>query len=165
MTEEKGSFETILVAILPDGTSKEIWKSDKEEYIVDDEAFTKTIVTEKIDTGKYPKGTLFTFKEIHYDKDGEINGKHNEDLTEKDQTLYPNEASQPEETTEVPKTSEPVETTESKEFPSGSNTPTAENTEKSYPQTGEKNDSILLFIGLLLLVFSCMVYLLKRQAK
>lgn len=165
VTNEKESFETILVAILPDGTSKEIWKSDKEEYIVDDEAFTKTIVTEKIDTGKYPKGTLFTFKEIHYDKDGEINGKHNEDLTEKDQTLYPNEAPQPEEPAEVPKTSEPVATPEIKEFPSEPNTPSAESPEKSYPQTGEKNNTILLFIGLLLLFFSCVVYLLKRQAK
>lgn len=165
VTEEKESFETILVAILPDGTSKEIWKSDKEEYIVDDEAFTKMIVTEKVDTGKYPKGTLFTFKEIHYDKDGEINGKHNEDLTEKDQTLYPKDAPQPEEPAEVPKTSEPVATPEIKEFPSEPNTPSAESPEKSYPQTGEKNESILLFIGLLLLVFSCVVYLLKRQAK
>ena len=165
VTEEKESFETILVAILPDGTSKEIWKSDKEEYIVDDEAFTKTIVTEKVDTGKYPKGTLFTFKEVHYDKDGEINGKHNEDLTEKDQTIYPKDAPQPEEKTEVPKTSEPVETPESKEFPSEPNMPSAESSEKSYPQTGEKNDTILLFIGLLLLVFSCAVYLLKRQTK
>lgn len=162
VTNEQESFETILVAIFPDGTSKEIWKSDKEEYIVDDEAFTKTIVTEKVDTGKYPEGTLFTFKEIHYDKDGEINGKHNEDLTEKKQTLYPKEAPQPEETLEVPKT---PDTPENKEFPSKPNVPSAENPEKSYPQTGEKNGNILLLIGVLILFFSFAVYSLKRQTK
>ena len=85
----KEAFETILYALLPDGTNKEIWKSGKIEYEVNDKEFTKTVLAEKVDTGKYPEGTKFTFAEINYDKDGNINGKHNEDLKEKSQTLIP----------------------------------------------------------------------------
>ena len=85
----KEAFETILYALFPDGTSKEIWKSGKIDYEVNDKEFTKTVLAEKVDTSKYPEGTSFTFKEINYDKDGNINGKHNEDLKEKSQTLTP----------------------------------------------------------------------------
>lgn len=158
VTGEKESFETILVAVFPDGTSEEIWKSGKEEYVVDDEAYTKTIVTEKVDTGKHPKGTLFTFKEIHYDKEGEVNGKHNEDLKEKDQTLYPKEAPQP----EKPKEPEEPATPKSPESPT---TPTISDSEKSLPQTGEKNSSLLLVIGCLTVLVAICVYSIKRYAK
>lgn len=85
----KEAFETVLYALLPDGTTKEIWKSGKIDYEVNDKEFTKTVLAEKVDTSKYPEGTSFTFKEINYDKDGNINGKHNEDLKEKSQTLTP----------------------------------------------------------------------------
>ena len=86
----KEAFETILYALLPDGTNKEIWKSGKIDYEVNDKEFTKTVLAKKVDTGKYPEGTKFTL-EINYDKDGNINGKHNEDLKEKSQTLTPKE--------------------------------------------------------------------------
>ncbi|MCH3669568.1 cell surface protein, partial [Enterococcus faecium] len=66
----KEAFETILYALLPDGTNKEIWKSGKIDYEVNDKEFTKTVLAKKVDTGKYPEGTKFTFAEINYDKDG-----------------------------------------------------------------------------------------------
>ena len=66
----KEAFETILYALLPDGKNKEIWKSGKIDYEVNDKEFTKTVLAEKVDTSKYPEGTSFTFKEINYDKDG-----------------------------------------------------------------------------------------------
>ena len=52
---------------------------------MNDKEFTKTVLAEKVDTGKYPEGTKFTFTEINYEKDGNVNGKHNEDLKEKSQ--------------------------------------------------------------------------------
>ena len=64
----KEAFETILYALLPDGTNKEIWKSGKIEHEVNDKEFTKTVLAEKVDTGKYPEGTKFTFTEINYEK-------------------------------------------------------------------------------------------------
>ncbi len=83
----KEAFETILYALLPDGTNKEIWKSGKIDYEVNDKEFTKTMLAEKVDTGKFPESTKFTFAEINYDKDENINGKHNEDLKEKKSNL------------------------------------------------------------------------------
>ena len=41
------AFETILYALFPDGTSKEIWKSGKIDYEVNDKEFTKTVLAEK----------------------------------------------------------------------------------------------------------------------
>lgn len=138
----KEAFETILVALFPDGKSEEIWKSGLIDYVVEDESFTKIIVTEKVDTGKYPKGTKFTFKEINYDQEGEINAKHNEDLQEKDQTLYPKEVEQPE-TPETPDVSQ----------------------EKSLPQTGEQVNSLFLVAGTVLILLAGMVYLIKKPSK
>ena len=43
----KEAFETILYALFPDGTSKEIWKSGKIDYEVNDKEFTKTVLAEK----------------------------------------------------------------------------------------------------------------------
>ena len=40
----KEAFETILYALLPDGTNKEIWKSGKIDYEVNDKEFTKTMI-------------------------------------------------------------------------------------------------------------------------
>ncbi|BDP74127.1 hypothetical protein EfmAA96_19120 [Enterococcus faecium] len=56
----KEAFETILYALLPDNTTKEIWKSGKIDYEVNDKEFTKTVLAEKVDTSKYPEGTSFT---------------------------------------------------------------------------------------------------------
>lgn len=138
----KEAFETILVALFPNGKSEEIWKSGLIDYVVKDEVFTKTIVTEKVATGKYPKGTVFTFKEINYDQEGEINAKHNEDLQEKDQTLYPKDVEQPKtpETPDVPQ-------------------------EKSLPQTGEQVNSLFLVVGTVLILVTGMVYLIKKPSK
>lgn len=139
----KEAFETILYALLPDGSKKEIWKSGKIDYVVNDKEFTKTVLAEKVDTGKYPEGTSFTFAEINYDKDGEINGKHNEDLKEKSQTLTP----------EVPTT---PSTPEQPETPK-------ETTPKTFPQTGEKTSSILLVIGFTLIFVTAGYYLWNRR--
>ncbi|MGF2942956.1 fibrinogen-binding MSCRAMM adhesin Fss3 [Enterococcus xiangfangensis] len=139
----KEAFETILYALLPDGSKKEIWKSEKIDYEVNDKEFTETVLAEKVDTSKYPEGTSFTFAEINYDKDGEINGKHNEDLKEKSQTLTP----------EVPTT---PDTPEQPETPK-------ETTSKTFPQTGEKTSSILLVIGFTLIFATAGYYLWNRR--
>ncbi|ASV96323.1 fibrinogen-binding MSCRAMM adhesin Fss3 [Enterococcus durans] len=136
----KEAFETILYALLPDGTNKEAWKSGKIDYEVNDKEFTKTVLAEKVDTGKYPEGTKFTFAEINYDKDGNINGKHNEDLKEKSQTLTPKKVPTTPSTPEQPET--PTVSSDSQD--SGS-------TVKTFPQTGEKNSNVLLFIGFTLI--------------
>ncbi|EMF1713203.1 fibrinogen-binding MSCRAMM adhesin Fss3 [Listeria monocytogenes] len=145
----KEAFETILYALLPDGTNKEIWKSGKIDYEVNDKEFTKTVLAEKVDTSKYPEGTSFTFKEINYDKDGNINGKHNEDLKEKSQTLTPKK---------VPTT---PSTPEQPEIPSDSqeSSPTV----KTFPQTGEKTSSVLLFVGFTLIFATAGYYFWNRR--
>lgn len=148
----KEVFETILYALLPDGTNKEIWKSGKIYYEVNDKEFTKTVLAEKVDTGKYPEGTKFTFAEINYDKDGNINGKHNEDLKEKSQTLTPKK---------VPTTPSTPEKQETPTVPSGSqeSSPTV----KAFPQTGEKSSNVLLFIGFTLIFATAGYYFWNRR--
>ena len=148
----KEAFETILYALLPDGTNKEIWKSGKIEYEVNDKEFTKTVLAKKVDTGKYPEGTKFTFAEINYDKDGNINGKHNEDLKEKSQTLTPKE---------VPTILSTPKQPETPTVPSGSqeSSPTV----KTFPQTGEKNSNVLLFIGFTLIFATAGYYFWNRR--
>lgn len=146
------AFETILYALPPDGTNKEIWNSGKIEYEVNDKEFTKTVLAEKVDTSKYPEGTSFTFKEINYDKDGNINGKHNEDLKEKSQTLTPKK---------VPTTPSTPEQPETPAVPSGSqeSSPTV----KTFPQTGEKNSNVLLFISFTLIFATAGYYFWNRR--
>lgn len=148
----KEAFETILYAILPDGTNKEIWKSGKIDYEVNDKEYTKTVLAEKVDTSNYPEGTSFTFKEINYDKDGNINGKHNEDLKEKAQTLTPKE---------VPTAPSKPEKPETPTTPSDSQESRA--TTKTLPQTGEKNSNILLFIGFTLIFATAGYYFWNRR--
>ena len=148
----KEAFETILYALLPDGTNKEIWKSGKIEYEVNDKEFTKTVLAEKVDTSKYPEGTSFTFKEINYDKDGNINGKHNEDLKEKSQTLTPKEVPTTPSTPEQPET--PTVPSDSQE-----SSPTV----KAFPQTGEKSSNVLLFIGFTLIFATAGYYFWNRR--
>ncbi|EQA5518711.1 fibrinogen-binding MSCRAMM adhesin Fss3 [Listeria monocytogenes] len=148
----KEAFETILYALLPDGTNKEIWKSGKIEYEVNDKEFTKTVLAEKVDTSNYPEGTKFTFAEINYDKDGTINGKHNEDLKEKSQTLTPKEAPTTSSTPEQPET------------PTiSSDTPESSPTVKTFPQTGEEHSNVLLFIGLTLIFATAGYYFWNRR--
>ncbi|EAD5662785.1 fibrinogen-binding MSCRAMM adhesin Fss3 [Listeria monocytogenes] len=148
----KEAFETILYALLPDGTNKEIWKSGKIEYEVNDKEFTKTVLAEKVDTSNYPEGTKFTFAEINYDKDGTINGKHNEDLKEKSQTLTPKEAPTTSSTPEQPET------------PTiSSDTPESSPTVKTFPQTGEEHSNVLLFIGFTLIFATAGYYFWNRR--
>lgn len=148
----KEAFETILYALLPDGTIKEIWKSRKIDYEVNDKEFTKTVLAKKVDTGKYPEGTNFTFTEINYDKDGTINRKHNEDLKEKSQTLTPKKVPTTPSTPEQPET--PTVPSDSQE----SSPPV-----KTFPQTGEKNSNVLLFIGFTLIFATAGYYFWKHR--
>lgn len=90
------SFETILVARTPDGKETDIWKSGKIDYKVSDSKFAKTVVTEKIDTAKYPENTTFYFKETGYDKDGKKDTEHNFDGKDEKQSIVPKKATTPE---------------------------------------------------------------------
>ena len=136
---EEESFETILYAVLPDGTAKSIWKSNRIKYKVDDKVFVKTILAKSIDTSKYTKGTYFTFSEINYDSTGKINGKHNENLKEKTQTLIPKE--------ELPKETNSRVTL----------------SQKALPQTGSKESKGLVLIGVIFITISSCVYFWKRK--
>ena len=66
-----------------------------------------------------------------------MNGKHNEDLKEKSQTLTPKE---------VPSTPKQPETPA---VPS--NSQESSPTVKTFPQTGEKNSNVLLLVGFILI--------------
>ena len=119
---------------------------------MNDKEFTKTVLAEKVDTSKYPEGTSFTFKEINYDKDGNINGKHNEDLKEKSQTLTPKKVPTTPSTPEQPET--PTVPRDSQE-----SNPTV----KTFPQTGEKNSNVLLFIGFTFIFATAGYYFWNRR--
>lgn len=131
----KGAFETLLYAILPDGTKKMIWKSDMIDYMINDKKFVKTVVTEKVDTSKYPEGTYFSFKEINYDDKGKEIGRHNDDLTEKSQSIYP------------------------KETPATPSTPTKTGT---LPSTGETIQSAITMIGLAIAAAVGFLFVFKK---
>lgn len=133
---QKQSFETILYAVTPDGKSQEIWKSDRIDYTADEKEFVKTVVTNEVDTSKYPEGTVFSFKEIHYDGEGKENGRHNDDLKEKSQTLYPTKAP----------------------------TPTTPKNVTSYPKTGETPTAGLTLMGLGLLMIAGYLVIQKKKA-
>ena len=98
------------------------------------------MLAEKVDTGKFPESTKFTFAEINYDKDENINGKHNEDLKEKSNLNAQ----------KVPTTPRTPKQPETPTVPSGyqESSPTV----KTFPQTGEKNSNVLLFIGFTLIL-------------
>ena len=83
------SFETVLVARTPDGKETDIWKSGKIDYKVLDSKFAKTVVTEKVDTAKYPENTTFYFKEIGYDDKGNKDTEHNFDGKDEKQSIVP----------------------------------------------------------------------------
>lgn len=104
----KESFETLLVALYPNGKSETIWQSGEIGYRVTESKFTQTVLAKAIDTSRYPKGTQFTFKEINYDSKGKINGKHNEDLKEASQILSPKETLKP--SSSLPQTGEQKQT-------------------------------------------------------
>ena len=83
------AFEAILVARTPDGKEKDIWKSGKMDYKVTGSKFIKTVVTEKIDTGKYPENTLFYFKAVGFDDKGNKDTEHNFDGKDEKQMIVP----------------------------------------------------------------------------
>ena len=107
---------------------------------MNDKEFTKTVLAEKVDTSKYPEGTKFTFAEINYNKDGNINGKHNENLKEKSQTLTPKE---------VPAVSSSPEQPEKSTAPSASQESIPK--VKTFPQTSEETSIVIFFIGFTLI--------------
>ncbi len=99
------SFETILVARTPDGKETDIWKSGKIDYKVSDSKFAKTVVTEKVDTAKYPENTTFYFKETGYDEKGKKDTEHNFDGKDEKQSIVPKNAPKK---ADSPKTSLPM---------------------------------------------------------
>lgn len=89
----KRGFETILVAVTPDGKGKDVWTSGIKEYEVAEKETLETVKAE-YDYKKDPKGTRYYFKEIGYNKDGDKFTKdteHNMDGKEKSQDLTPKE--------------------------------------------------------------------------
>lgn len=87
----KRALQAILVAVIPEGgktIERDIWTSEKIDYIVNDEVFAKTVVT-KVDTSQYPEGTTFYFKEIGYNEAGEKDVEHNFDGKDRNQALTP----------------------------------------------------------------------------
>ena len=83
------AFETFLVARLPNGTVQEVWRSGLIDYVVEDAVFTHRVVTEYVDTGRFPRGTIFTFREVGFNEIGEEDAWHNCDFDDKNQNLYP----------------------------------------------------------------------------
>ena len=88
----KRAFQAILVAVIPDKNGKtverDIWTSEIIDYIVNDEVFAKTVVT-KVDTGAYPEGTTFFFKEVGLNEVKEKDTDHNLDGKDRNQALTP----------------------------------------------------------------------------
>ena len=85
------AFETILVAVTPDGKEKDVWSSGKIDYKVAEKETIQTVKAE-YDYKKDPVGTRYYFKEIGYNKDEEKYMKdtdHNLDGKEKTQDLTP----------------------------------------------------------------------------
>ncbi len=85
------AFETILVAVTPDGKEKDVWTSGKIDYKVAEKETIQTVKAE-YDYKKDPVGTRYYFKEIGYNKDEEKYMKdtdHNLDGKEKTQDLTP----------------------------------------------------------------------------
>ena len=82
------AFETFLVARLPDGTVQDVWRSGLIDYVVEDAVFAHRVVTEYVDTGRFPFGTIFTFREVGFNEDGEADVWYNCDFEDKNQNLY-----------------------------------------------------------------------------
>ena len=85
------AFETILVAVTPDGKEKDVWSSGKIDYKVAEKETIQTVKAE-YDYKKDPVGTRYYFKEIGYNKNEEKYMKdtdHNLDGKEKTQDLTP----------------------------------------------------------------------------
>ena len=87
----KRAFKAILVAVIPENgktIERDIWESEKIDYIVNDQKFAHSVVTQ-VDTSQYPEGTTFYFKEIGYNEAGERDTDHNFDGKDRNQSLTP----------------------------------------------------------------------------
>lgn len=139
----KRTFETILVAVTPDGKEKDVWKSGIKEYEVTEKETVERIKAE-YDYSKDPKGTRYYFKEVGYSKDGDKNKKdtdHNMDGKEKTQDL----------TSVVPETPK-------KETPKPQ-TPVQQVAQAVLPHTGESPTSIFVKIaGWILVIVTAIAY-------
>lgn len=75
---------------------KQTFGSQEKLTTSSDSKFAKTVVTEKVDTAKYPENTTFYFKETGYDKDGKKDTEHNFDGKDEKQSIVPKKATTPE---------------------------------------------------------------------
>ncbi|WP_206911612.1 hypothetical protein IGL98_000944 [Enterococcus sp. DIV0840] len=135
----KGSvlvYETIQVAIYPDGKEKDVWSSGKVDLKMTDEKMTERVLSD-YDYKKDPKGTRYRFKELVHKP---VEAKHNFDGKEKTQDITPV-------TKETPKTPETP-----KETPKG-----------SLPYTGEQMMRGATVVGLLVLLGVAGAMFLKRK--
>lgn len=131
------AYETIQVAVYPDGTEKDVWTSGKVDYTVTDKETTERVLSE-YDYKKDPEGTRYYFKEIGYskpsDKEYEKDTEHNFDGKEKTQDITPI-------VKETPKT------------PATPQTPTTpQKTVGAFPQTGEQTGIAGILLGTLTIV-------------
>ncbi|MTD40288.1 LPXTG cell wall anchor domain-containing protein [Erwinia sp. CPCC 100877] len=133
-------YETIQVAIYPDGTVKDVWTSGKVDLKMTDEKMTERVLSE-YDYKKDPKGTRYYFKELVHKP---VEEKHNFDGKEKTQDITP--VAEPKK--ETPKQETPKET------PKG-----------SLPYTGEEMMRGASVLGLLLLLGVGGAMYLKRKKK
>lgn len=111
------AYETIQVAVYPDGKEKDVWTSGKVDYTVTDKEMTERVLSE-YDYKKDPEGTRYYFKEIGYNKPTEKeyvkDTEHNFDGKEKTQDITPvvkeisKETPKPTEKEDLPYTGEDV---------------------------------------------------------
>ncbi|MCB8504589.1 SpaA isopeptide-forming pilin-related protein [Enterococcus durans] len=145
-------YETILVAVYPDGKEKDVWTSGIIAYTVTDKEMTETVLAE-YDYKSDPKGTHYYFKELGYNKTEKEYVKdteHNLDGKDKNQALQPGikEVPTEEKTVDVPKEPTPKETPVSK---------------GTLPQTGEQVRSVLVWVGLALSVGAGSMFYFRKK--
>ena len=152
------AFETIQVAVYPDGTEKDVWSSGKIDYKVTDKETTERILSE-YDYKKDPKGTRYYFKEIGFNKPSEKeyveDVTHNFDGNEKAQDLTPIIKEEP---VVEPKKETPKEEPKQEE-------PKAAIL-KLFPQTGEEVKTASMIVGLVVIAgAACVIYFQNKKKK
>lgn len=152
------AYETIQVAVYPDGTEKDVWSTEKVDYKVTDKETTERVLSE-YDYKKDPKGTRYYFKEIGYNKPSEKeyveDVKHNFDGKEKTQDLTPIIKEEP---VVEPKKETPKEEPKQDE-------PKAAIL-KLFPQTGEEVKTASMIVGLVVIAgAACVIYFQNKKKK
>ena len=152
------AYETIQVAVYPDGTEKDVWSTEKVDYKVTDKETTERVLSE-YDYKKDPKGTRYYFKEIGYNKPSEKeyveDVKHNFDGKEKTQDLTPIIKEEP---VVEPKKETPKEEPKQEE-------PKAAIL-KLFPQTGEEVKTASMIVGLVVIAgAACVIYFQNKKKK